>query len=75
MVFGLVYVQLPFMVLPLYAALVVLHREPIIRPQYNLIYAAAMAVIGFVVGFQAYRLRVLTRYFDERKADASESPT
>jgi tRNA A-37 threonylcarbamoyl transferase component Bud32 len=58
-----------------YAALVVLNREPIIRPQYNLIYAAALAVIGFVVGFQAYRLRVLTRYFDERKTEISKSPT
>jgi len=58
-----------------YTALVALNREPIIRPQYNLIYAAALAVIGFVVGFQAYRLRVLTRYFDERKTEISESHT
>jgi eukaryotic-like serine/threonine-protein kinase len=56
-----------------YAALVVLDREPIIRPQYNLIYAATLALIGFVVGFQAYRVRVLTRYFDERQTATSES--
>jgi eukaryotic-like serine/threonine-protein kinase len=55
-----------------YCALVALNREPIIRPQYNLIYAAALAVIGFVVGFQAYRVRVLTRYFEEWKTEASE---
>jgi eukaryotic-like serine/threonine-protein kinase len=56
-----------------YAALVVLNREPIVRPQYNLIYAATLAVIGFVVGFQAYRVRVLTRYFEEPKTETSES--
>jgi tRNA A-37 threonylcarbamoyl transferase component Bud32 len=55
-----------------YGALVALNREPIIRPQYNLIYAAALAVIGFVVGFQAYRVRVLTRYFEEWKTETSE---
>jgi hypothetical protein len=51
-----------------YNVLVLIRREPIIQPQYNLIYAAALGVIGFVVGYQAYRVRILTAYFqkDER---------
>ena len=51
-----------------YGVLVLIRREPIIQPQYNLIYAAALGVIGFVVGYQAYRVRILTAYFqkDER---------
>lgn len=48
-----------------YGALVLVRREPIIQPQYNLIYAAALAVIGFVVGYQAYRVRILTAYFQK----------
>jgi eukaryotic-like serine/threonine-protein kinase len=48
-----------------YGVLVLIRREPIIQPQYNLIYAAALGVIGFVVGYQAYRVRILTAYFQK----------
>ena len=48
-----------------YGALVVIGREPIIQPQYTLIYAAALGVIGFVVGYQAYRVRILSAYFQK----------
>ena len=43
-----------------YAVLVAIGREPIIQTQYTLIYAAALGVIGFVVGYQVYRVRMLT---------------
>jgi eukaryotic-like serine/threonine-protein kinase len=48
-----------------YGALVAIGREPIIQPQYTLIYAAALGVIGFVVGYQAYRVRILSAYFQK----------
>jgi serine/threonine-protein kinase len=33
---------------------------------YPLIFAAALAVLGFIVGYQVYRVRVLTRYYQRR---------
>jgi hypothetical protein len=48
-----------------YGVLILIRREPIIQPQYNLIYAAILAVIGFVVGYQAYRVRILSAYFQK----------
>ena len=48
-----------------YGVLVLVGREPIIQTQYTLIYAAALGVIGFVVGYQAYRVRMLTGYFED----------
>jgi serine/threonine-protein kinase len=50
-----------------YGVLMLVGREPIIQPQYSLIYAAVLGVIGLVVGYQAYRVRMLTRYFEDRK--------
>ncbi len=47
-----------------YGVLVLIGREPIIQTQYTLIYAAALGVIGLVVGYQAYRVRMLTGYFE-----------
>ena len=48
-----------------FGVLVAVGREPVIRPQYTLIYAAALGVIGFVVGYQAYRVRILSGYFEK----------
>jgi len=48
-----------------YGVLVAIGREPIIQPQYTLIYAAVLGVIGFVVGYQAYRVRILSAYFQK----------
>jgi serine/threonine protein kinase len=53
-----------------YGVLVAIGREPIIQPQYTLIYAAALGVIGFVVGYQAYRVRILSAYFQKDKGEA-----
>jgi predicted Ser/Thr protein kinase len=49
-----------------YASLVVVGRDPIVKSQYTLIYAAALAVIGLVCGYQTYRVRVLSGYFEGR---------
>lgn len=49
-----------------YASLILLGREPIFRSQYNMIYLATLVVIGLVVGYQAYRIRMLTTYFTDR---------
>jgi serine/threonine protein kinase len=48
-----------------YGVLVLIGREPIIQTQYTLIYAAALGVIGLVVGYQAHRVRMLTGYFEK----------
>jgi serine/threonine-protein kinase len=49
-----------------YGALVLVGRDPVVKSQYTLLYAAALAVIGFVCGYQTYRVRVLTGYFEGR---------
>jgi len=36
-------------------------------PQYPVIYAAVLAVVGFIVGYQVYRIRVLSRHFEHRR--------
>jgi len=36
------------------------------QPHYSLIFAAVLAVIGFVVAYQVYRVRVLSRYYGRR---------
>ena len=41
-----------------------LHAQPI---HYPLIFAAVLAVLGFVVGYPIRRLRVLGRYFDRQR--------
>ena len=48
-----------------YGVLVLIGREPVIQTQYTLIYAAALGVIGLVVGYQAYRVRILSAYFQK----------
>jgi predicted Ser/Thr protein kinase len=56
-----------------YASLVFVGRDPVVKSQYTLLYAAALAVIGFVCGYQTYRVRMLTGYFERgtrrREAD------
>jgi serine/threonine protein kinase len=49
-----------------YGLLVLVGRDPVVKPQYTLLYAAALAVIGLVCGYQAYRVRVLSGYFEGR---------
>jgi serine/threonine protein kinase len=49
-----------------YTSLVVVGRDPIVKSHYTLIYAAALAVIGLVCGYQTYRVRVLSGYFEGR---------
>jgi hypothetical protein len=36
-------------------------------PHYPMIFAATLAVLGFVVGYQVHRIRVLTRYYEHRR--------
>jgi serine/threonine-protein kinase len=49
-----------------YASLVLVGRDPIVKAQYTLLYAASLAVIGLVCGYQTYRVRVLSGYFEVR---------
>jgi eukaryotic-like serine/threonine-protein kinase len=56
-----------------YASLVLVGRDPMIKAQYTLIYFAALAVIGFVCGYQTYRVRVLSSYFEGRGSRATPS--
>ncbi len=49
-----------------YGLLQVLNRHSTDPPHYPLIYAAALAVMGLVVGYQAHRVRVLTGCFEDR---------
>jgi serine/threonine-protein kinase len=49
-----------------YGTLVFVGRDPVVKSQYTLLYAAALAVIGFVCGYQTYRVRVLSGYFEGR---------
>jgi serine/threonine-protein kinase len=49
-----------------YTSLVVVGRDPVVKSHYTLIYAAALAVIGLVCGYQTYRVRVLSGYFEGR---------
>jgi hypothetical protein len=36
-------------------------------PTYPVIFAAALALIGFVTGYQLHRLQVLSRYFERQR--------
>jgi serine/threonine protein kinase len=47
-----------------YGTLVAIGRDPVVKSQYTLLYAAAVAVIGLVCGYQTYRVRVLSGYFE-----------
>ncbi len=41
-----------------------LHAQPV---HYPLIFAAVLLVLGYVVGYQIHRLRVLSRYFEQQR--------
>jgi serine/threonine-protein kinase len=49
---------------PAYLTLILSGKESLERPHYTLIYIAVLIVIGFIVGYQAYRVRVLSRYLE-----------
>jgi hypothetical protein len=49
-----------------YGSLVFVGRDPIVKSQYTMLYVASLAAIGFVCGYQTYRVRVLTGYFEGR---------
>jgi hypothetical protein len=51
-----------------YGSLVLVGRDPVVKSQYTLLYAAALAVVGLVCGYQTYRVRVLTGYFEGRSS-------
>ncbi len=36
-------------------------------PHYPLIFACGLAVFGYIIGYQVYRVRVLSRYFEARR--------
>jgi serine/threonine-protein kinase len=36
-------------------------------PHYALIFAAALAVVGFIMAYQVERVRILSRYYDQRR--------
>lgn len=48
-----------------FALLLLLRNEPTNQPHYPVIFATALVVIGFIVGFQVHRVRSLTRYFEQ----------
>ena len=47
--------------------LMVQRGEVLEQPQYAVIFVTVLAVIGFVVAYQVYRVRVLSRYYDHRR--------
>ena len=50
-----------------YLALLLLRPELTEPIHYPVIFAMVLAVIGFVVAYQVYRVRVLSRYYDQRR--------
>lgn len=50
-----------------YAALLVMRHDPTDQPHYPLIFTASLAVIGLIVAFQVYRVRTLSRYFEQSR--------
>ena len=50
-----------------YAALMRLRPEEAQPPHYPIIFAAVLAMLGVVVAYQVYRVRVLSRYYQHRR--------
>ncbi len=50
-----------------YAVLLKLRPEEIDQTHYPVIFAAVLAVMGFIVAYQVYRIRILSRYFESRR--------
>ena len=55
-----------FLSLIAFAALILQQPEPG-PPHYSMIYAAVLAVLGFIVAYQVDRVRALSRYFERRR--------
>jgi serine/threonine-protein kinase len=49
-----------------YAALLRLRPDDAGPAHYPVIFAALLGVVGFIVGYQVYRLRLLSRYFERK---------
>lgn len=56
-----------FVSLVSYAILVGVRRENVELPHYPVLFAAVLAVLGFMVAYQVERVRVLSRYFEQRR--------
>jgi hypothetical protein len=50
-----------------FAGLLVLRPDAFGPIHYRLIFAAILAVIGWIVAYQVYRLRLLSRYFERQR--------
>lgn len=50
-----------------YAALMIARPEQTEQPHYAIIFAATLAILGFIVAYQVYRVRVLSRYYEHRR--------
>jgi serine/threonine-protein kinase len=50
-----------------YAVLVVLRPDEAVPYQYPVLFSATLAVLGFVVAHQVYRIRALSRYYEHRR--------
>lgn len=50
-----------------YAGLNLLQHDPLLMPHDPIIFAAVLAVLGFIVAYQVHRMRVLSRYYETRK--------
>jgi uncharacterized membrane protein len=47
-----------------FALLLYLRNDPTSQPHYPVIFASALAVIGWIVAFQVHRVRTLSRHFE-----------
>ena len=56
-----------FISLVAYAVLLNLRPDEIQQTHYPVIFAAVLAVMGFIVAYQVYRIRILSRYFESRR--------
>ncbi len=50
-----------------YAVLLIFHPEQREPPHYPIIFCAVLGVLGVIVAYQVYRVRVLSRYFDRQQ--------
>jgi eukaryotic-like serine/threonine-protein kinase len=48
-----------------FTTLLYLRHDPTTQPHYPVIFATALTVIGWIVGFQVHRVRTLSRYFEQ----------
>ncbi|MBT6156234.1 MAG: serine/threonine protein kinase [Planctomycetaceae bacterium] len=50
-----------------YAVLLIFHPEQRNPPHYPMIFCAVLGVLGVIVAYQVYRVRVLSRFFDRQQ--------